>query len=189
MTGKQSEGRRLTPKQQAFVREYLIDLNATQAAKRAGYSVKTAHAVGHENLNKPEISDAIAKAQKERSEKTGITAQWVLERLADEATADLADILNDEGGLKPVSEWPLIWRQGLVAGIDIDELFEGQGQDREQVGFVKKIKLSDRIKRVELIGKHVGVQAFRDQAALMNPDGSPLQPPVINFVRDADPSQ
>lgn len=189
MAEKEAKGRSLTAKQAAFVREYLIDLNATKAAKRAGYSAKTAHAVGHENLNKPEIAAAIAKAQKERSEKTAITAQWVLERLADEATADLADILNDEGGLKPVNEWPLIWRQGLVAGIDIEELFEGQGEDREQVGYVKKVKLSDRIKRIELIGKHVGVQAFRDQAALMNPDGTPLQPPVINFVRDADSSE
>lgn len=188
MTTK-AKGGKLTAKQQAFVQEYLCDLNATQAAIRAGYSAKTAKQVGHENLTKPDVADAIAKAQKERSEKTAITAQWVLERLADEATADLADILNEEGGLKPVNEWPLIWRQGLVAGIDIEELFEGQGEDREQVGFVKKVKLSDRIKRIELIGKHIGVQAFREQSALMNPDGSPLQPPVINFVRDADPSK
>lgn len=188
MTTK-AKGGKLTAKQQAFVREYLIDLNATQAAIRAGYSAKTAEQQGSRLLRNAEVQRAVSEGQKERSEKTGITAQWVLERLADEATADLADILNDEGGLKPVNEWPLIWRQGLVSGIDIEELFAGQGEDREQVGFVKKVKLSDRIKRIELIGKHVGVQAFRDQAALMNPDGTPLQPPVINFVRDADPSK
>ena len=189
MTEKQSEGRSLTPKQQAFVEQYLIDLNATQAAIRAGYSPKTAEQQGSRLLRNAQVQRAVSEGQKERSEKTGITAQWVLERLADEATADLADILNDDGGLRPVHEWPLIWRQGLVSGLDVEELFEGQGEDREQVGYVKKVKLSDRVKRIELIGKHVGVQAFREQSALMNPDGSPLQPPVINFVRDADPSE
>lgn len=68
----------LTPKQEAFVREYLIDLNATQAAIRAGYSEKTAHVIGHENLSKPEIAAAIAEAKTERAEKCGIDAAWVL---------------------------------------------------------------------------------------------------------------
>jgi len=68
----------LTPKQEAFVREYLIDLNATQAAIRAGYSAKTAYSVGHENLSKPEIADFIATAQSEHAEKCDISALWVL---------------------------------------------------------------------------------------------------------------
>ena len=71
-------GQTLTPKQQAFVREYLIDLNATHSAIRAGYSDKTAYSVGHENLNKPEIAKAIAEAQAKRSEKCDIDALWVL---------------------------------------------------------------------------------------------------------------
>ncbi len=81
----------LTPKQQRFIEEYLIDLNATQAAIRAGYSAKTARSVGHENLTKPDIASAIAEAQSKRSEETKITAQWVLEKAAqvfEEAHAD-----------------------------------------------------------------------------------------------------
>ena len=81
----------LTPKQQRFVDEYLIDLNATQAAIRAGYSARTAGAVGHENLTKPEIATAIANAQARRAEATKITAEWVLEKAAqvfEEAHAD-----------------------------------------------------------------------------------------------------
>lgn len=70
---------KLTAKQEAFCLEYLVDLNATQAAIRAGYSQKTAGAVGHENLKKPEIEQKIAELMKERSEKTKIDAQWVLE--------------------------------------------------------------------------------------------------------------
>ena len=69
----------MTPKQEAFVREYLIDLNATQAAIRAGYSVDTARAIGSENLSKPDIADAIAEAQAHRAEKCEIDALWVLQ--------------------------------------------------------------------------------------------------------------
>lgn len=69
---------KLTPKQEKFVAEYLVDLNATQAAIRAGYSEKTASAIGHENLNKPEIASAIAAKQAKLSEKTEITTEFVL---------------------------------------------------------------------------------------------------------------
>lgn len=68
----------LTPKQQTFVREYLVDLNATQAAIRAGYSAKTAGAIGDENLKKPEIAQAVQAAMDERAQRTEITADYVL---------------------------------------------------------------------------------------------------------------
>lgn len=145
------------------MREYLIDLNATQAAIRAGYSKKTARAVGAENLTKPDIKAAISAATEKRAEETGINAAWVLKRLAEEAEADISDLYNDQGALKPIREWPKIWRQGLVQGIEVEELFEGSGEDREHIGRVRKIKLDTRIKRIELIGKHVNVQAFKDQ--------------------------
>lgn len=152
-------GGKLTAKQARFVQEYLIDLNATQAALRAGYSAKTAEQLGYQLLQKTSVQARISEAQKERSERTGIDAAWVLTRLATEANADLADLYDENGGLKPVHDWPLIWRQGLVAGIDIEEL----RVDGEVAGTVRKIKISDRIKRIELIGKHVDVQAFKDQ--------------------------
>ena len=68
----------LTPKQKRFVEEYLVDLNATQAAIRAGYSAKAAGAIGHETLTKPEIRDAIVLAQAARADRTKITADYVL---------------------------------------------------------------------------------------------------------------
>lgn len=73
----------MTPKQEAFVREYLIDLNATQAAIRAGYSEATAYSIGNENLSKPEIAEAIAIAKAERAEKCEIDALWVLKEAKD----------------------------------------------------------------------------------------------------------
>jgi len=150
----------LTPKQQRFVDEYLIDLNATQAAMRAGYSVKTAEKIGSENLKKPEIAAAIEQHRVDRSEKTNINAAWVLQRLAIEADADIADLYDETtGSLLPVHSWPLIWRQGLINGVDVEELMvEGV-----KIGTVSKIKISDRLRRLELIGKHIGVNAFQDQ--------------------------
>lgn len=74
----------LTPKQQMFVHEYLVDLNATQAAIRAGYSEKTAYATGHENLRKPEIAQAIAEANQARMERVKYDADWVLKEAGEQ---------------------------------------------------------------------------------------------------------
>jgi len=93
--------KKLTPKQTQFVKEYLIDLNATQAAIRSGYSKKTSHATGQENLKKPIVKAAIQEAIKKRSEKTDITAEYVLstiketiERCKDPDTYDSKAILK-----------------------------------------------------------------------------------------------
>lgn len=85
---------KLTDLQRKFVKEYLIDLNATQAAIRAGYSEKTAYSIGQENLKKPQISAAIQAAINKRAEKTEITADKVLQRWWDIATADPNDIIH-----------------------------------------------------------------------------------------------
>ncbi|MDX8537050.1 terminase small subunit [Mesorhizobium abyssinicae] len=151
----------MTPKQEQFVREYLIDLNATQAAIRAGYSERTAHAQGPRLLENVEIAAAIRAAKVERSEETKIDAAWVLNRLAIEAQADMADLYTETGAIKPVHEWPLIWRQGLVAGIKHQELRDSEGNRTGE--FIVDIKVSDRIRRLELIGKHIGVKAFEEQ--------------------------
>ncbi|GHV45878.1 hypothetical protein FACS1894204_06270 [Synergistales bacterium] len=78
----------MTPKQERFVQEYLIDLNATQAAIRAGYKEKRADAIGYENLRKPEIKKAIEKTQAEHAKKIDITQDYILKRLRVEAERD-----------------------------------------------------------------------------------------------------
>lgn len=154
----------LTPKQQRFVAEYLIDLNATQAAIRAGYSAKTAEQQGPRLLGNVGVASAISKAKQERTARTEMNADWVLKRLAQDATADLADLYDDYGGLKPVKEWPMVWRTGLVAGVETVQEKAGTGPDGEPVYVtVRKLKLLDRTKLVELIGKHVDVGAFKDR--------------------------
>jgi len=154
----------LTPKQSRFVEEYLIDLNATQAAIRAGYSAKTANDQIGKLMATPHIKAAIDAARAARSEETKIDAAWVLKRLALEADADLADIYSENGAIKPVHDWPKIWRQGLVAGVEHVEVKDSEGNATGDV--VVKIKVSDRVRRLELIGKHVNVNAFQDQVAI-----------------------
>jgi phage terminase small subunit len=152
----------LTPKQQRFVEEYLVDLNATAAAERAGYSKKTAYSIGQENLNKPEIAAAVAAALAERTERTRIDADYVLKRLVEIDQMDVLDIMDDGMRLKPVPAWPPVWRRYL-SGFDVAEMFDGRGDDRELVGILKKIKWPDKVRNLELLGKHVGVQAFKDK--------------------------
>jgi phage terminase small subunit len=152
----------LTDKQEMFCREYLAcEFNATEAARRAGY--KQARASGCENLAKPNIQARIAELNKERIERVEADADYLLKRLLNESEADLADIVDDDGNVLPIRKWPKIWRQGLVAGIDVERVFAGKGEDREQVGEIVKVKLADRIRRLELLGKHISVGAFAER--------------------------
>lgn len=118
----------LTPKQAAFVREYLIDLNATQAAIRAGYSKKTARSVGHENLTKPDIEAAIRTALDERAQKASLTAQEVLDGLRREAE------YFDEGSSHSarVAAWAHL---GKHLGMFTDKV-ETSGRQRIEVVYV-----------------------------------------------------
>ena len=171
MSDRNASGRALNAKQARFVEEYLIDLNATQAAIRAGYSEKTAKSQGQRLLTNVDVAKLLSEAQASRSDRVQIDADWVLTRLASEATADLADLYTDDGALLPVRDWPLIWRQGLVAGMDVyEEMVEGV-----KIGQTVKVKLSDRIKRIELIGKHVDVRAFAERHEHTGPNGGPIQ--------------
>jgi phage terminase small subunit len=109
----------LTDKQEMFCREYLIDLNATQAAIRAGYSDKTANRTGSENLSKPDIAQRIIDLKSERNERVEVNADYVLRRLVEIDQMDVLDILNDDGGIKSISEWPKVWRTTL-SGFDLN---------------------------------------------------------------------
>ncbi|MGW8180466.1 MAG: terminase small subunit [bacterium] len=99
-------GKALTPKQRRFVEEYLVDLNSTQAAIRAGYSKKTARFIGSENLTKPNISEAIQEAMETRSERCEISADKVLNELAVVGFASKEDIeaWNSNGVIMRVSD-------------------------------------------------------------------------------------
>lgn len=165
---------KLTPKQALFVCEYLVDLNATQAAIRAGYSKKTAANIGEENLRKPNIKQAVATALGARMDKANVDATWLLKRLVSEAEADIADIYHENGSLKPVHEWPKIWRQGLVSGVDVQQEYAYEDGKKVPDGIVTKLKLADRSKRLEMLGKHIDVGAFATNVRHVDKDGDDI---------------
>ncbi|WP_299947149.1 terminase small subunit [uncultured Microbulbifer sp.] len=156
----------LTDKWQVFADTYLADpeLNATKAYKVAypNASQRTCEVKGSELVRKGEVAEYIQKAQKARSERTQIDADYVLKRLFEIDQMDVLDILKDDGSLKPIREWPKIWRQ-FLSGMDLSELWEGNGDQRQIVGVLKKIKWPDKVRNLELLGRHVNVQAFREQ--------------------------
>lgn len=158
----------LTPKQARFVDEYLIDLNATQAAIRAGYSAKTAEWIGPQLLGKSHVSSAIEAAKKARTKRTEVDADYVLKRMIEIDQMDVLDIMDDQMALKPVKEWPKVWRQYL-SGFDVAEMFEGSGEQKLLAGVLKKIKWPDKVKNLELLGRHFGM--FKDKLDVNLNDG------------------
>jgi phage terminase small subunit len=147
----------LTAKQERFVAEYLIDLNATQAAIRAGYSEKTAHVIGPENLGKPIIAAAIAEAKAKRAERTGITQDRVLAELAKIGFSDLRKVLTSTGNLSGPHDWDDD-TAGAIASLEIVTRPGGIGETGErEVEHVAKIKTWDKLSALEKLGKHLGM--------------------------------
>lgn len=154
----------LTPKKLRFTEEYPVDLNATQAAIRAGYSARTAAQQGERLLRDVDVKRIIMEKKAERSERTKVDADWMLKRLAQDATADVGDLYDENGNLRPVHEWPMAWRTGLVAGIDtVQERIGTDDEGKPEYATVRKVRLADRTKLLELIGKHIDVGAFKDK--------------------------
>jgi len=156
--------RRLTPMQERFVQEYLIDLSPAKAAIRAGYSPKTADKQGSQVLALPWVQERIAAGKDRRAARVEVDSDFVLRRLLDEVNADAADLYDPETGeLLPVPAWPEVWRRGLVSTIRTTKLY-GRGEDRAtEIGIQTDVVLVDRARRLELLGKHIKVNAFADR--------------------------
>ncbi|MDI2352005.1 terminase small subunit [Pseudomonas aeruginosa] len=148
----------LTKKQRLFVDEYLLDLNATQAAIRAGYSTRRAAEIGYQLLQRPEVAQAIQAAMAERSKRTEVEADYVIRRLREIDEMDVLDILEDDGSFRSIRDWPRAWRQ-FLSGIEIAELFEGRGDDRRIAGVLRKVKWPDKLRNLELLSRHVGTES------------------------------
>ncbi|HGT3129287.1 terminase small subunit [Pseudomonas aeruginosa] len=148
----------LTKKQRLFVDEYLLDLNATQAAIRAGYSTRRATEIGYQLLQRSEVAQAIQAAMAERSKRTEVEADYVIRRLREIDEMDVLDILEDDGSFRSIRDWPRAWRQ-FLSGIEIAELFEGRGDDRRIAGVLRKVKWPDKLRNLELLSRHVGTES------------------------------
>lgn len=155
----------MTPKQKRFCEEYIIDLNATQAAIRAGYSKKTAFIIGFENLRKPKIAERISKLVQERSKRTEITADRVLKELAIIGFSDLTDLLEiEEGGLIIAKKFDEIekGKTRALKAIKEDRIIRENASGDQMVVHDKiRYETWDKPKTLELMGKHLGL--FSDE--------------------------
>lgn len=145
---------KLSPKRLTFCKEYLVDLNGTQAAIRAGYSKKTAGDQAKQMLHTPSVKKEVERLLAARSKRTEITADLVLGRLDDIGGLDIGDCFDDNGRFKNIKDIPKEIRK-CIASIEVFEEFEGVGRDRIPVGEVRKIKFNDKIKANELIGRNL----------------------------------
>lgn len=149
--------------QEAYAQEYTkCPENQTQAAINAGFSPNTAAVKASVMMRDERIQKRIAELMEERNRRLRVSADYVLLRLVEIDQMDVIDILNDDMSIKPVSEWPKVWRQYLT-GFELADMFEGRGDEKELVGILKKIKWPDKVKNLELIGKHVDVNAFKER--------------------------
>lgn len=160
---KSTQYKPLTAMQEAYAQEYTkCPENQTQAAINAGFSPNTAAVKASVMMRDERIQKRIAELMEERNKRLRVSADYVLLRLVEIDQMDVIDILNDDMSIKPVSEWPKVWRQYLT-GFDLADMFEGRGDEKELVGILKKIKWPDKVKNLELIGKHVDVNAFKER--------------------------
>lgn len=149
----------LTPKQERFVQEYLVDLNATQAAIRAGYSAKTAEQMGYQLLQKTSVQEAIKVGRAHLAARVEITQERVLEEYAKIAFFDPRDVFTDTGAIKPIGEWP----PGAAAAISAFDVAE-IGDDGDTIGMIKKLKLIDKKGALDSLARHLGM--FRDKVEI-----------------------
>lgn len=153
----------LNARQQLFVAEYLRDLNATQAAIRAGYGVQEASSRGYELVRNNEVQVQIAAAAAERVKTCEVHADLVLRELLALATVDLAAAFDEDGSLKRIHDIPPQVRKA-IAGVDVFEEFEGKGPDRRLIGHTRKLKFWDRTKALEMLGRYLAL--FKDKLDL-----------------------
>lgn len=170
----------LTDKQRRFVDEYLVDLNATQAAIRAGYSQKTAGQIGEQNLKKLEIAAAVQEAQAERAKRTEITQDMVLRELAKIGFSDIRKIVrwgktelrvtdagDDEGEVTEAYHG-----LALVSADEIDDNTAAAISEISEGREGLKVKLHDKKGALVDIGRHLGM--FKDRIEHSGPNGGPI---------------
>ena len=169
---------KLTDKQTAFVREYLVDLNATQAAIRAGYSERTASRIGPQLLGKNWVREAIEKAQAKRARRVEITADRVVAELAKIAFSDPRDLME--------------WGPDGVVLRPSAELSDDQAASVAEVAENNaglRLKKHDKVKALELLGRHIGIFTDKVRAEVSGPDGGPVQSSMTLDISGMGPAE
>lgn len=161
---KSTQYKPLTAMQEAYCQSYIkTPENQSQAAIDAGFSPNTAAVKASVMMRDERIQKRIAELMEERNKRNRVSADYVLMRLVEIDQMDVLDILDDEGGLKPISQWPKVWRTSLSA-MDINRIrMAGKDGEDDIESTLQKVKWPDKVKNLELIGKHVDVNAFKER--------------------------
>jgi len=167
---------KISKKQARFVEEYLVDLNATQAAIRAGYSEKTAKSQGQRLLTNVDIQAEIQRSIDKRSKRTEITQDRVLQEFARIAFFDPANLFDELGKPLPISQIDEDTRRA-ISGLDVCTI----GNNDIGLGEIQKFKIANKLGALEQIGKHLGMfQGKQD-----DDDDKPNPTKVEIIVKDA----
>lgn len=153
----------MTDAQKRFCDEYLIDLNATRAYKVAYSRCKkdeTANVNGSKLLRNAKVQEYISERIKEREKRTEITQDMVIKELAKIAFLDIRKLYTENGQLKNIADMDSE-TAGAISQLETLEEYEGYGDDREKIGDTQKVKLLDKTKALELLGRHLGI--FNDK--------------------------
>lgn len=147
-------GRKTQSRYERFAREYVIDLNATRAAIAAGYSEDSAAPQASALLTNPKVKTLVAQLTAARLSKLDVTGDRIIEELAKIGFSDIRKIFTPEGQLKDVCDID-DETASAIAAIEYEKLFQhfGKGQ-AEHIGNVAKIKLADKLRALELLGKY-----------------------------------
>lgn len=144
--------RGLTLFEARFVLEYMMDLNPNKAMTRMGHGVSIVG--GPIILNRPHVRRAVDALLEIRARNQALVVNRLLVELDELAHFDKGDLFDDDGTIRPMSEWPPAARQALT-GFDVEELWMGRGKDRVQVGVVKRARFIDPLRARELLGRHL----------------------------------
>ena len=153
----------MTNAQKRFCDEYLVDLNATRAYKVAYPNTKkeeTASSNGSRMLRNDKVQKYISEKIKEREKRTEITQDRVINELAKIAFMDIRKLYTENGQLKNIADIDSN-TAGAISSLEILEEYDGYGDDREKIGDTKKVRLLDKTKALELLGRHLGI--FNDK--------------------------
>lgn len=149
-------GAKLTTQQVLFCQEYVKDHNATKAAIRAGYSPQTARVQGSRLLTKDAVMARVQEFADTQLARVRIDADRVLEEVYRIATSDIGQAYGPDGEMLSVPEMPEEFRRTL-SGVEVEELFDYERGGKKQIGNTRKIKNWDKMKALELLGKHLGI--------------------------------
>lgn len=168
----------MNARQKHFVQEYLKDKNATRSAKAAGYSKKTAEKIGSENIRKPEIAKAIEAGLAKQLAKAELTGDMIIAELRRLAFVNITKAYGQNGTLLHPHQMPEDLQLALQS-VEVEELFANQFK----IGDLKKIKLHDKVRSLELLGKHF--QLFTDVVkSEVNATVAMVSPEQVKAARD-----